>query len=86
MAKIDVNEIKNAVIKLSQDDGSKAAFAQDPVQAVESLLGVDLPDELVNKIIEAVKTNLSGKDLDDMLKAFMSDGSLLDKLKGFFGK
>ena len=37
MAKIDVNEIKNAVIKLSQDDGSKAAFAQDPVKAVESL-------------------------------------------------
>ena len=39
MANIDVNEIKNAVIKLSQDDGSKAAFAQDPVKAVEALLG-----------------------------------------------
>ncbi|MBQ9519668.1 MAG: hypothetical protein IJR59_07225 [Firmicutes bacterium] len=86
MANIDVNEIKNAVIKLSQDDGSKAAFAQDPVKAVESLLGVDLPDDLVNGIIDAVKKNLSGKDLDDMLKMLMSDGNLLDKIKGLFAK
>ena len=86
MANIDVNEIKNAVIKLSQDDGSKAAFAQDPVKAVESLLGVDLPDDLVNGIIDAVKKNLSDKDLDDMLKMLMSDGNLLDKIKGLFAK
>ncbi len=86
MANIDVNAIKDAIIKLSQDDGSKAAFAQDPVKAVESLLGVDLPDELVNKVIDAVKNNLTGKDLEAMLKTLASDGNLLDKLKGIFGK
>ena len=86
MANIDVNAIKDAIIKLSQDDGSKAAFAQDPVKAVESLLGVDLPDELVNKVIDAVKNNLTGKDLEAMLKTLASNGNLLDKLKGIFGK
>ncbi len=86
MANIDVNAVKDAIIKLSQDDGSKAAFAQDPVKAVEAVLGVDLPDELVNKVIDAVKNNLSGKDLDAMLKTLMSDGSIIDKIKGLFGK
>ena len=86
MANIDVNAVKDAIIKLSQDDGSKAAFAQDPVKAVEAVLGVDLPDELVNKVIDAVKNNLSGKDLDAMLKTLMSDGNIIDKIKGLFGK
>ena len=85
-ANIDVNAIKDAVIKLSQDNGSQSAFAQDPVKAVEALLGVDLPDELVNKVIAAVKDKMNGKDINDIVAMFNENKGFLDKVKGFLGK
>lgn len=83
---MDVNAIKDAVLKLTQDETNRAAFAADPVKAVESVIGVDLPDELVNTIIKAAKDNLSGKDLDDIIKSLSSNKGLLDKIKGLFIK
>ncbi|MBR6400069.1 MAG: hypothetical protein IKS17_02445 [Firmicutes bacterium] len=85
-ANIDINTIKDAVIKLSQDEGSKEAFAQDPVKAVESLLGVDLPDELINNIISAVKEKTAGKDINDIIKMFDENKGLIDKVKDLFTK
>lgn len=83
---MDVNAIKDAVLKLSQDEKSKAAFAANPVQAVESLLGVDLPDELVNTIINATKEKLAGKDINDVINAVKDNKGLLDTISGFLGK
>ena len=86
MDKIDVNAIKNAVITISQDETKRTAFAADPVKTIESILGVDLPDELVNTVIKAVKDNLAGKDINDIIASIQQNRGLLDVIKGFFAK
>ena len=47
-AKIDevVNKVKN-------DPEIASKFQSNPVQAVEKVLGVDLPDDVINNIVEA---------------------------------
>ena len=51
----DVKDIKSKidqmVEKIKTDDTLKEQFKKDPIKAVESVLGVDLPDEAVKKII-----------------------------------
>ncbi len=67
-AEIDklVNKVKN-----DKDFGQK--FKENPTKAVESVLGIDLPDEQVNKIISGIKAKIS---IDD----------ITGKLGGIFGK
>ena len=60
----DVKELKikidQMVEKIKTDDTLKEQFKKDPIKAVESVLGVDLPDEAVKKIIAETKATLSG--------------------------
>ena len=60
----DVKDIKEKidqmVNRLKTDEALKAQFKKDPIKAVESVLGVDLPDEAVKKIIAETKERLSG--------------------------
>lgn len=67
-------KIDEIVSKVKSDKGFAAKFKSDPVKAIESLLGVDLPDEQVKKLVDGVKAKLS---LD---KA----GGLLGKIKKLF--
>ena len=61
---IEMKDIKGKIDKLvdrlKNDDALKAQFKKDPIKAVESVLGVDLPDEAVKKIIAEAKTKLAG--------------------------
>ena len=34
-------------------------FQKNPIQAVESVLGVDLPDDVISKIVDGVKAKIS---------------------------
>ena len=52
-------KIEELVDKIKSDEGLKAKFKENPVKAVEDLLGVDLPDESVKAIVEGVKAKLS---------------------------
>jgi uncharacterized protein YpuA (DUF1002 family) len=64
-------KIEEIVQKIQSDEGFKTKFTQDPVKAVESLLGVDLPDEKINQLISGVKAKLSldkAGDLFDSVK------------------
>ena len=66
-----INEIVQKV-KSDKDFGKK--FKNDPIKAVESVLGVDLPDDQVNGIIEGAKAKLSldkaGDTLGSLKKLF----------------
>ena len=42
-------------------------FKDDPVKAVESVLGIDLPDDQINSIIDGVKAKLSLDSASDAL-------------------
>lgn len=57
---MDVKEkIEEIAAKLTKDPNLKSQFQKDPVKTVESLLGVDLPDEAIEKIASGVKGKLS---------------------------
>ena len=69
-------KIEELVSKLTKDASLKDLFAKNPIQAVEKVLGVDLPDEQVEKIVAGVKAKLAGDKL----------AGAADALKGLFGK
>ena len=69
-------KIEEAVSKIKGDNALMAKFKSEPVKTLEGLLGVDLPDEAVEKIVSGVKAKLN---LD---KA----SNLLGGLGGLFGK
>ncbi len=66
-------KINDIINKIKGDDSLKQDFEKNPVQTVEKLLNVDLPDEQLKQIADGVKANL---DLS----------SVGDKLGGLFGK
>ena len=64
-------KIEEVVEKVKRDEGFQKQFKENPVKAVESLLGVDLPDETISKIVEGVKAKVnldSAKDLVGKIK------------------
>ncbi len=66
-------KIEELTDKIKNDKDLQKKFQSDPVSAVESLLGVDLPNDQVEKIVDGIKAKIS---LD----------SIGDKLGGLFGK
>lgn len=73
MLKDKVDEI---VDKIKNDKEIAAKFQKDPISVVEKLLGVDLPNEQLEQVVDAIKAKI---DLDKI-------GSLLGGLGGLFGK
>ena len=72
---MDIKEqIESIVEKLQKDEALQAQFKKDPVKAVEKLLGVDLPDDMVEKVVAGVKAKLSLDDVSGIvgnLKKFL---------------
>lgn len=66
-----MDEIKDLIGKLADkvrsDDEIKELFKKEPVKAVEKILGVDLPDDVVKKIIDGVKASITIEDAKDLL-------------------
>jgi len=52
--------------KIQADKNFSSKFQKDPVKAVESVLGVDLPDDQINKLIELVKAKLTADTIGDI--------------------
>ena len=67
-------QIERIVEKIQKDKALQAQFKKDPVQAVEKLLGVDLPDDVIEKVVSGVKAKLSLDDVSGVvgnLKKFL---------------
>jgi len=62
--KAKINEI---VEKVKSDKDFAAKFKESPIKAVESVLGVDLPDDQVKSVIDGVKAKLSLDKADGAL-------------------
>lgn len=68
MKEIIISKIGEIVEMIKKDEGVSKNFASNPVKTVEGILGVDLPDEAVMKIVDGVKAKISGGDkLDDII-------------------
>ena len=67
-------QITKAVEKISGDKKLQEQFKTEPVKALESVLGVDLPDEVIEQVIDGVKAKLTvdkASDVFDSIKGFL---------------
>ena len=62
-------KIEEIVEKIKGSDDLVALFKKDPIKAVEKVLDVDLPDEIIEKIVDGVKAKISLDKLGDGLSA-----------------
>lgn len=51
-------KIEEVVNKVQSDPSLMEKFKSNPVGAVEGILGVDLPDDVINNIIDGVKAKI----------------------------
>ncbi|MBE6935458.1 MAG: hypothetical protein E7458_03040 [Ruminococcaceae bacterium] len=74
---MDIKEkIGELVDKIKDDPKIAKEFKDDPIATVEKLLGIDLPNEQLEKIVDGVKAKIG---LDKL-------GDALGGLGGLFGK
>ncbi len=78
---MDIQKIISDLLgNLTNNEELRKQFDLDPVKVVEKLLNIDLPDEQINAVIEAVKAKLTIDDAKDIA------GKLLGGLGGLFGR
>ena len=61
------------VKKITSDKNLMIKLKSDPIKTVEGLIGIDLPDDQIEKVVDGIKAKIS---LD----------KIGDKLGGLFGK
>ena len=69
-------KIEEIVKKLLSDKSLMAKFERNPASVIEEYVGVDLPDDQVNQLVEGIKAKIK---LDKV-------GDALGSLGGLFGK
>ena len=74
-------KIEEIVKKLTENKDLLENFKKNPVKTVETLLGIDLPDETIEKIVEGVKAKITLDKLDDLKDNL---GGALGALKKLF--
>ena len=74
--------IENLIDEIKKDGKLGEQFEKDPVRVIENIIGKDLPDEIVEKIIDGVNAKISMEKVGNALD--MLDGALdkvdLDKI------
>jgi len=74
---MDIKEqVTKAVEKITKDKKLQEQFKTEPAKALENVLGVDLPDEIVDQVIKGVKAKLTTDKVSDAV----------DSLKDLFNK
>ena len=72
-------KIDEVVSKVQSDPSIMSDFQSNPVSAVEKIIGVDLPDDVINGVIDGVKAKLAGKNIADAV------GGIGGAIGGLFG-
>jgi len=76
MEKIILEKVNEVVDKLKADDNLQKEFMKEPVKTLEKILNVDLPDEVIEKIVDAVKAKLT---VDDVAQLFGAAKKIFSK-------
>lgn len=61
--------IENLLEEIQKDGKLGEQFEKDPVKVIENVIGKDLPDDVVEKIIDGVKAKISMEKVGDVAKA-----------------
>lgn len=67
-------KVEEIVAKVQKDPNFMKQFQSDPVKAVEGIVGVDLPDDVINQVVAGVKAKIAGDKV----------GGAVDALKKLF--
>ena len=68
-------KVEEIVAKIKSSDNLLEQFKADPEKTIENLTGIDIPDEIADKVIDGVKAALASDKLS----------GLLDKAKDLLG-
>ncbi len=68
-------KIEEIIKKIKNDKNFEKEFKNNPVKAVEGILGVDLPDDKIMQIVDGIKAKISVDDVKDKI------GDIFGKLK-----
>ena len=68
--KVKIEEIAN---KIKNDGEFANKFQENPVKAVEGVVGVDLPEDQINGIVQGVKAKIN-----------FDNNDIVGKIKGLF--
>lgn len=68
-------KIEEIVNKIKNDKDFEKEFKNNPVKAVEKIVGVDLPDDKIESIVDGIKAKISVDDVKDKI------GGIFDKFK-----
>ena len=60
-------QIETLVKKVTSDPALMKQFKTEPIKAVEKVLGVDLPDDVIQQIITGVKAKIAADGAQDLL-------------------
>ena len=60
-------KIEEVVKKLTSDKNLMTKFERNPVSVIEELIGIDLPDEQINQLIDGIKAKIKLDQVGDVL-------------------
>lgn len=60
-------QIEKIVDKIKKDPNFKEEFMKDPEKAIEKVTGIDIPDGMVDKVVDGVKAKIGGEKLSDAM-------------------
>ena len=60
-------KVEEIVDKLKNDKQIMAKFEKDPAAVIEELIGIDLPNDQINDVVEAIKAKLTVDKLGSAL-------------------
>lgn len=67
---MDIKEqISKMAEEISKNDSIKEQFEKEPVKAIEQILGVDLPDGIVEQVINGVKAKMTADTISQVTGA-----------------
>ena len=69
-------KIEKVVKKLLSDKDLMEKFEKNPVSVIEEYIGVDLPDDMVNEAVAAIKAKIKLEQVGDTISG----------IAGLFGK
>lgn len=76
----DMDKIKDIidglVDKIKDNKDLMEKFKDEPVKVIEELLHIDLPDEMLDKVVDGVKAKINLDQIGDMLEGFGGFGKL----------
>ena len=66
---MDIKEkIEQTVKKLMDNPALLKKFEKEPVKVIEELVGMDLPDDVVEKLIDGIKVKIAATKAGDVLE------------------